>query len=77
MSIAFGKDDFGNIPYKDMQDYEQHVNYIHFNPIKHGLVKELSNWPYSSFYYYVQNGQLCEHWGGSSKTSVNDFGFGE
>ena len=34
---------------KDMQDFENHVNYIHYNPIKHGLVNDLHDWPFSSF----------------------------
>ena len=62
---------------KDMLDFENHVNYIHYNPIKHGLVKELRDWPYSSFHHYVQNGQLCENWTSSELKSIKGFFFGE
>jgi putative transposase len=33
---------------------EAHVNYIHFNPVKHGLVKQVVDWPYSSFHRYIR-----------------------
>ena len=49
----------------DMSDLENHVNYIHYNPIKHGLVEDLRDWPYSSFHHYVQNGQIGENWASS------------
>jgi putative transposase len=62
---------------KDMSDFENHVNYIHYNPIKHGLVNELHDWPYSSFHHYVQSGRLCEHWASSRRNSVDDFFLGE
>ena len=48
-----------------MSDLENHVNYIHYNPIKHGLVEDLRDWPYSSFHHYVQNGQIGENWASS------------
>ncbi|MFI4918560.1 MAG: REP-associated tyrosine transposase, partial [Legionellales bacterium] len=47
---------------KDEKDYENHVNYIHFNPIKHRLVKNLHEWPHSSFHHYVITGKLQENW---------------
>lgn len=31
-------------------DYENHFHYIHFNPVKHGLVQHVYEWPYSSFH---------------------------
>lgn len=47
---------------QDNLDFENHFNYIHYNPMKHGLVQSLSDWPYSSFHYYVQSGLLSKHW---------------
>jgi putative transposase len=37
-------------------DFERHVNYIHFNPVKHGHVSRVKDWPYSSFHRMVQAG---------------------
>jgi putative transposase len=34
---------------RDEQDFERHVDYIHFNPVKHGLVQRVKAWPHSSF----------------------------
>lgn len=44
-------------------DLHRHINYIHINPVKHGLVKQVKEWPYSSFHYYCQQGLLDENWG--------------
>ena len=37
-------------------DYVAHVDYIHFNPVKHGWVKAAKDWPYSSFHRFVAHG---------------------
>jgi len=34
---------------RDENDFERHCNYIHFNPVKHGHVSAVRDWPYSSF----------------------------
>ena len=62
---------------QNMSDFENHVNYIHYNPIKHGLVNDLREWPYSSFHHYVQRGWLCENWTVSGVGSVDNRCFGE
>jgi len=43
-------------------DLERHVDYIHANPIKHGLVSRVADWPYSSFDRYVADGLLPVDW---------------
>jgi putative transposase len=45
-------------------DLDRHVDYIHYNPIKHGLVTRVCDWPYSSFKRYVARGTLPADWGG-------------
>jgi putative transposase len=49
---------------RDEEDLQRHVDYIHINPVKHGYVKRVADWPYSSFHRYVQTGQLTPDWGG-------------
>ncbi|KKW68812.1 transposase [Lampropedia cohaerens] len=39
------------------------VDYIHFNPVKHGHVQRVRDWPHSSFHRYVRDGLLPEDWG--------------
>ena len=41
---------------RDELDYERHVDYIHYNPVKHGHVRRVVDWPYSSFHRYVRKG---------------------
>ena len=48
---------------RDESDLQAHIDYIHFNPVKHGYVSSAKEWPYSSFHRYVQKGVLQEHWG--------------
>jgi len=50
---------------RDEIDMERHIDYIHFNPVKHGLVATVSAWPYSSFARYVRAGIYPEDWGGN------------
>ncbi len=57
-------------------DYENHVNYIHYNPVKHGYVKQTKDWPYSSFHTYVKKGILTIHWGDSAEEKKEHL-FGE
>lgn len=49
---------------RDEDDLARHVDYIHFNPVKHGLVTQVGDWPYSSFHRYVARGLLPADWGG-------------
>jgi len=47
----------------DEGDFIQHVEYIHYNPVKHGLVKAPKDWPYSSFHRDVRRGVYAWDWG--------------
>jgi putative transposase len=56
-------------------DLAHHVDYIHFNPVKHGLVKRVCDWPCSSFHQYVERGDLPQDWGGDvGDMSSGNFG---
>lgn len=59
---------------RDDDDLARHVDYIHYNPVKHGLVAQVRDWPYSSFHRYVERGVLPLDWGGRCDVSG---GFGE
>jgi putative transposase len=50
---------------RDERDLAAHIDYIHFNPVKHGLVRHVGAWPHSSFHRYVKAGLLSPDWGGS------------
>ncbi len=55
-------------------DFERHVNYAHFNPVKHGLVSRVHDWPYSSFHAYVRRGLLPLDWAGNVGENTMEFG---
>lgn len=38
---------------RDERDYAAHMDYVHFNPVKHGLAQHVVDWPFSSFHRYV------------------------
>ena len=48
---------------RDERDLAAHVDYIHFNPVKHGLVARAGDWPHSTFHRYVRGGLLDANWG--------------
>src|SRR5690606_19379522 len=48
---------------RDEEDFARHVDYIHYNPVKHGHVRRVRDWPFSSFHRWVQRGDLPKEWG--------------
>jgi putative transposase len=50
---------------RDERDYNRHVEYIHYNPVKHGLVKAPIDWPHTSFHRFVNKGIYHRDWGGA------------
>ena len=48
---------------RDEEDFRRHVDYIHWNPVKHGWVKRVADWPHSSFHTYLQQGVYGTNWG--------------
>ena len=50
---------------RNESDMERHVDYIHFNPVKHRLVATAAEWPYSTFGRFVREGVYTPDWGGN------------
>lgn len=48
---------------RDETDYQRHFDYIHYNPVKHGLVESPRDWPYSTFHRWVKRGVYNSDWG--------------
>ena len=59
---------------QDDRDFERHIDYIHFNPVKHGLVSRVADWPYSSFHRFVREGLLPQDWGGTDEDVIGNGG---
>lgn len=55
---------------RDDADYRAHVDYVHINPVKHGLVRRVADWPHSTFHRLVRQGIYPPDWAGGSGVSV-------
>lgn len=51
---------------RDEDDFVRHMDYIHYNPVKHRLVARVGDWPHSTFHRLVANGMYPESWAGAS-----------
>ena len=52
---------------RDDRDYAAHMDYAHFNPVKHGLVNSVADWPFSTFCHCVAKGLYPEAWLGGNQ----------
>jgi putative transposase len=59
---------------RDEADFERHVDYIHFNPVKHGHVRRVQDWPHSSFHRMVEPGVYPLDWAGDALGEAGAFG---
>ena len=59
---------------RDENDFARHVDYVHINPMKHGLVSRVRDWPYSSFHRMVKLGVYPEDWAGDAAHLEGNFG---
>jgi putative transposase len=57
---------------RDERDWMRHVDYIHFNPVKHRHVTCVRDWPYSSFHRFVRAGVYPADWAGGGDVSDMD-----
>ena len=58
---------------RDDEDYRRHVEYCYINPVKHGLVSRVGDWPFSSFHRDVSAGLFPQDWAGEFD-AVGEFG---
>ena len=49
---------------RDEKDFQRHFDYVHYNPVKHGLVQSVCDWPYSTFHRFVRSGIYPIDWAG-------------
>ena len=55
---------------RDENELNNHINYIHYNPVKHGYAKSVNDWEYSSFHKFVKKGLYDINWG--SNTDIKE-----
>ncbi|SEH05828.1 REP-associated tyrosine transposase [Candidatus Venteria ishoeyi] len=56
------------------RDYASHVDYIHYNPVKHGWVEHPRDWPFSTYHRYMNNGMYPAYWGQAAPKFIGEFG---
>lgn len=49
---------------RDERGFRAHIDYVHINPVKHGLVRSVAEWPYSTFHREVERGNYPADWAG-------------
>jgi len=59
------------------QDLNRHIDYLHYNPVRHGLVKRPVDWPWSSFHRFVKMGAYDKNWGESVSNELLGMACGE
>jgi putative transposase len=59
---------------RDDRDYQRHVDYIHWNPVKHGFVLNPTDWRYSSIHRFIRQGLLPAHWSGTVTKNAGYYG---
>ena len=55
---------------RDEDDWRRHMDYVHYNPVKHGYVNSPAQWRWSSFHRAVQQGMYEASWGRSEPDSI-------
>jgi putative transposase len=56
---------------RDERDYRAHMDYVHINPVKHGLVECVADWPYSTFHRRVVEGIYPVDWAGENDKELS------
>ncbi len=52
-------------------DYQAHMDYVHINPLKHGLVESVADWEYSTFHRLVKAGIYPHNWAGGAEVALS------
>lgn len=56
---------------RDDRDFAAHMDYVHINPLKHGLVREVIDWPYSTFHLLTGQGVYSADWAGGDEDRMD------
>ena len=59
---------------RDEKDFNQHIDYIHYNPVKHGVVSRPVDWQYSSIHRYIRNKIISAEWGNNPISLFDNVG---
>jgi putative transposase len=74
-SLSLWQSRFWDHIIRDEDDLRRHVDYIHFNPVKHGLVARPEDYSHSSYRYWLKKGYYAEGWGHSEPENLKGMDF--
>jgi len=72
-SMKFWQKRFWDHVIRDETDLERHLDHIHYNPVKHGLVSKPEMWPQSSYDAWKARGAYPDGWGWVEPQSVSGY----
>ena len=55
---------------RDEADFRAHMDYVHINPVKHGLVERVRDWPHSTFHRLAERGVYPPDWAGAEEAAL-------
>lgn len=55
---------------KSLEDYKAHIDYIHYNPVKHKLAESIADWRWSSYFKYRARGFYTDDWGSKAPADI-------
>lgn len=72
--IGFWQPRFWERAIRDDDDLAGHLDYIHYNPVKHGFTDTVASWPHSTFHRLVRDGVYAPDWGDVRTIPDGEFG---
>jgi putative transposase len=73
MPLRVWQDRFWDHLIRNQNDFNRHLDYIHYNPVRHGYVSTPEAWQASSFKVYQQRGHYAPMWGWSLPDALASF----
>ncbi|MBX3052192.1 MAG: transposase [Caldilineaceae bacterium] len=62
---------------RDEIDFQRHLDYIHYNPVHHGLVARPEDWPHSSYHHWRERNAYPDGWGWALPESITEYDWQE
>jgi REP-associated tyrosine transposase len=70
--MVFWQKSFWDHVIRDEGDFQRHLDYIHYNPVRHRLVQRPEDWPHSSFHHWCEREAYSARWGWIEPDSLKD-----
>ena len=65
---------YGEHQIRDEADLARHIDYIHFNPVRHGWISRSVDCPYSTVHGYIEREMIAPDWGGGMGDDESGYG---